>query len=181
MKKIFLAAAALLSAVSVMAGTPASGKLGDILKNYFIPSTEFLVGEWHYCDNSYVFTKDEGDTPSKETADTNLRLMTVTPSNCVLTFLDYKTCTFRVGDKKFKLTYRLNPETREFKSGLAFFSIKGLLVQDGDRIDLIYTKSDLEMMMNFLCPASTHKYIKALSSAMDCTDGLTLCIQFQKQ
>lgn len=158
-----------------------SERLSDILISGKVPSAEFLQGEWHYADNSYVFFKEPGDTPTKELADTNLELMTVRPDNCVLTFLDNRFCTFRVGKMKFKLVWSLNENTREFKASVAFFSIKGFLVQEEDRIMLIYSKPNLEMMMRFLCPASTHKYIKELSTAMDVTDGLTLGIEFCKE
>ena len=159
---------------------PVSGKLDAILSACPAPDAAFLTGEWHYGGNGFVFIKDEGDTPSGDIADKNLKLMTVTPDNCVLTFIDGNTCIFRVGDKKFKVSCKLDPKTREFKASVAFFSIKGWLVRNGDHIDLIYTKPNLEMMMYFLCPRKTHKHIRELCSALDCTDGLTLAIEFDR-
>ena len=181
--KLLCTAVLILSAAMLQAEspTPASARLEVILAERSAPETHLLAGEWHYSGNSYVFFKEEGETPSKELADENLRLMTVTPSNCVLRFLDERFCTFRVGDKKFRLTWRLNHETREFRATVALFSIKGYLVQKGDCLELIYSKPNLFMMMNFLCPRETHQYIRKLSTAMDCTEGLSLGITFSKE
>lgn len=182
MKKMRLILFASLMAVSVAAAAQAAPAetLSDFLARDRVPSAGFLMGEWHYCDNSYVFFKDTGETPSKDTADSNLALMTVNPGNCELVFIDDHTCTFRVGDMKFKLDWKLDEKTREFKASVAFFTVKGYLVQDGDRLALIYSKANLFMMMRFLCPLPTHRYIRALSDALDITPGLTLCIYFSK-
>ena len=180
MRRLLCTVASLLAAATLFAGTPVSGKLDTVLKEHHSPDASFLVGEWHYNTSGYVFVKEEGETPPQETAARNLKLMTVTPDNCVLTFLDANTCVFRVGDKKFKVACRINPETRELKATVALWSIKGWLVENGDCIDLIYTRSNLELMMNYLCPLSTHKYIRELNSALKCTDGLTLSIQFSR-
>ena len=184
MKKLLLIIALFLicglATGTMVAGTPVEGRLDEVLRDHAIPQTEFLKGEWKYYDNGFVFFKEEGETPTKEMADTKLKQMTVTPDNCVLTFFDEKTCSFRVGNRKFKLVYKLDPTTRELKATFGWFSVKGYLVQNGDKIDLIYTKANLEMMMNFLCPLDTHKYIRELCSAMAKTDGLTLSIQFSK-
>lgn len=172
-----------LVAVSVAAtGRIRSGDgLADVLASHDVPSAEFLKGDWHYDDNVYVCFDKKGPTPPKETADRNLALMTVNPDNCELVFLDGRTCTFRVGDMKFKLVWELDQKTCEFKATVALFSIKGYLVRVGDRLALVYSKPNLFMMMRFLCPLSTHKYIKELSSAMDVTKGLTLAILFSKE
>lgn len=154
--------------------------LADVLASHTAPSADFLLGDWRYNDNVFVCFKDAGETPDKSVADSNLALMTVNPENCELVFLDGKTCTFRVGNMKFKLVWKLNEETREFTASVAFFTVKGYLVREGDRLALIYSKANLFMMMRFLCPLSTHKYIRDLSSAMDITDGLSLCILFSK-
>lgn len=170
----------LISLAAAGQSLPAA-RLQDFLKAHQVPTADFLAGDWCYDDNVYIFFKAEGETPTKETADRDLELMTVRPDNCELVFLDERTCTFRVGNKKFKLDWRLDPQTREFRARVAFFAIKGYLVQVGDRIALIYSKSNLEMMMRFLCPGATHKYINDLTSEMAGTDGLTLGILFSKQ
>lgn len=179
-KRIFLLVAALLAAFTADARNTMNGKLQEVLRSHEIPSTEFMLGSWGYSDNAFVFFKESGATPSKADTDKDLARMTVNHDNCRLVFLDGKTCTFGVGKKQYKLTWTLNEKTREFKAGLAFFSVKGYLVRDGDNLALIYSKPDLEMMMRWLCPLSTHKYINELCNGLEQTPGLTVCILFSK-
>lgn len=178
MKAIALVSALLLTFAS--AAAQPGERVSDFLGSHEIPSVGFLTGEWHYDDNSFVFFKEPGGAPGKDVVDRDLEMMTVTPDNCVLTFVDKDNCTFRVGANRFKVNWKLDPQTREFSASVALFKIKGYLVQAGDRIALVYAKSDLEMMMRFLCPLSTHKYIRELSRLLGETPGLTLCIYFKK-
>lgn len=178
--RIFLTIFFAFSGVVTSAQIKSGSRISDILSSHNVPTTNYMTGEWRYTDNSYVFFDKPGKMPSKNVSDRNLALMTVTPDNCRLIFHDGKTCTLSVGDKAYTLKWELNPSTREFKASLLFFSVKGYLVRDGENLVLIYSKSDLTMMMKFMCPFSTHKYIRELSSAMDITEGLSLCIIFKK-
>lgn len=181
MKRFILALAALLLAVSSFAQTTGGVKLSEYKKTHYVPKAEFLTGKWVYDDNAFIFYKEEGPTPTKESIDKYVDLMTVNPENCDLVFNpDGKTFVFRMGDRKYKMNWTLDPETRLMNSSITFWSIKGHLMQDGDRLALIYTKSDLDLMMHFLCPFSTYKYIKAFINELEVTDGLSLCIFFKK-
>lgn len=170
----------LVASVATLDAAPRAEKLSDVLSSHSVPSADFLKGQWNYIENSFVFYKDSGVTPTTEMVDRNLALMTIRPEDFELIFLDEGSVTFRIGKKKCTLKWKLNAQTREFSASLAFFSVKGYLVQDGERIMLIYSKSDLEMMMKFLCPISTHKYIRELMDELEKTPGLTIAFSFSK-
>lgn len=178
--RLFAVLTALFISAAAVGQQKGAEKLNSFIGSHSVPAADFLSGSWRYRDNMYVFFKGTGDTPSKDVTDNNLTMMTVTSDNCELAFLEGNRCSFRVGNKKFTLTWQLDPQTREFKTSLPFFTIKGYLVRYGKDIALVYTRSDLELMMRFLCPASTHGYINDFSRSMKVTDGLSLCFIFSR-
>lgn len=154
--------------------------LGTVLSGGKVPSEADLLGQWGYCSNSYVFMEAEGPTPDKKLVDSHLTDMGATKSNLVLTFSEGHKGNLRLGEKDIDFDWTINPATKEFKVTVALFTIKGYLVKDGGKLSLVYKRSDLFMMMRFLCTAAGRKHISPLGELLDSTRGLTVAMEFSK-
>lgn len=135
--------------------------------------------EWHYKGFRFVCMEQPGMAPDATRTAALLQTMTVTPTNCALTFLSDKQCSLALGKKRFRLHYTYDAEKRTLRASLGLFSISGRLMKEDNDLLLIYSKEDLFLMMRFLCPLSAQKSIDELSDLLDVTKGLTLGIRFE--
>ncbi|MDO5443259.1 MAG: DUF4923 family protein [Bacteroidia bacterium] len=162
-----------LAILSILIGTLISGKTA--------PSEADLTGQWGCTGSQFVFMGQAGPVPDKKDADTHLRAMGATETNCVLTFSEGHKANFRLGDRSFNLNWSLDTGTQEFTVSVGWFKISGYLVIDNGKLILIYQRKDLFLMMRFLCTASGRKHIAPLGDLLDSTDGLTIAMEFSKK
>ena len=158
--------------------------LGGLLNSGTAPCEKDLIGTWGYAGNSVVLMDESsaGDisTPSKAETDAHLEAMGAAHSNLVLSFCEGHKANLRLGENSFDIDWQLNPTTKEFKATVGLFTIKGYLVKKGDRIVLAYTRSNLFMIMRFLCTPAGRKHISPLGTLLDCTKGLSVAMEFSR-
>lgn len=154
--------------------------LGVLLSGAKTPSEASLNGCWGCVDNIFVFMEDQGPTPSKSAIDAEVKAMGATRDNCQLTFTADHNLNFRVGKKSFDLKWTLDPATKEFKTTVGPVKMTGYLIEQGDNILLVYSKSDLLFIMKFLCSSDGRRHIAPASELLDCCEGLTLGMVFTK-
>ena len=70
--------------------------------------------------------------------------------------------------------------TMEFRTSVGIITIKGFLVQENGKLILAYKRSDLFMIMQYLCSPQGRKNISPLGKLLDSTKGLTLAMEFEK-
>lgn len=158
--------------------------LGSLLNSGTVPAEKDLIGSWGYVDNGFVLvdgqSTDNVRTPSKADVDSHLKAMGASHSNLVLSFSEGHKAQLRLGENSFDIDWQLNPATKEFKATVGLFTIKGYLVKKGDRIVLTYARTNLFMIMRFLCTPAGRKHIAPLGELLDSAKGLTLAMEFTR-
>lgn len=158
--------------------------LGGLLNSGTAPSEKELIGSWGYVDNTFVLmdgqSADGVKTPSKADVDSHLKAMGASHTNLELSFSDGHKAKLRLGENSFDIDWQLNSATKEFKATVGLITIKGYLVKKGDRIVLAYTRTNLFMIMRFLCTPAGRRHIAPLGELLDCTKGLTIAMEFSR-
>ena len=154
--------------------------LGVLLGTGTTPTEQQMLGQWGYVDNSYVFMENSGETPAKQDVDIQLKAMGATKSNLVLSFSEGHKGNLRLGDNSMDFDWELNSSTKAFKAMIGPFSIKGHIVKKGDRLVLVYSRSNLFLIMRYLCSAEGKKHMAPLGKLLDSCKGLTLAMEFTK-
>lgn len=145
------------------------------------PDTDSLPGTWHYTTVHLVAdVLPDDSTELEQRIDELLHLSTVNAESCLLTFIDSKYCTFGVGPRVFRLTWKLNPDDCAFSAAFGLFRVKGKLYTMGDNLCLLYPPSVLLMMMRFMCPRSAKRYIDEIDDLFDSHPGMQLAVEFSK-
>lgn len=178
--KIVLAALCLLS-FAVGLGAQPSGNIKDIVSRYRSPEPEAMVGTWNYCDGSLVFMEKDGVLPPLSEVKSLMGAIGVNPSDFHIDFRDLKKCTFRVGKKTFNVNWEVLEDSREIRLYLGPAGLKGYLVDDGGRLFMVFTRTNLNIMLNVLCDGSERKNLKPLGQLLDTTKGLSYGFLFTKQ
>lgn len=159
--------------------TPQAETLAEVTASTQAAVGKAIQKEWHYDGFRFVSMGKAGQAPNKGQTAALLKAMTVTPANCVLTLSGEKFCTLSLGKKKVRLRYTYDTSTRLFRASLGPFAIDGKLMMDGEDLLLVYSRSELFMMMRFLCPSNVQKSVDELAALLDASDGLTLGIRFK--
>ena len=145
------------------------------------PTEAEMTGRWGYASSEFVFMDKEGPTPNKKAVDEHLKAMGASRSNCQVTFSEGHKGSLRLGGKSMDFDWTLDAKTRQFKATVAMVSIKGYMVRDGKRIVLVFKRSDLFLIMRYLCNSTSRKHISPLGELLDSTWGLTLAMAFEPQ
>lgn len=153
--------------------------ISSLLSGKKAPAEAEMTGSWGYIASSYVFMDNEGPTPDKKAVDAHLTAMGATKSNCVVSFSADHKGSLRLGGKSMDFDWSLDPRTKQLKCSVAMVSIKGYLVKDGKRLVLTFKRSDLFMIMRYLCSSTGRKHISPLGELLDSTKGLTLAMAFE--
>ena len=143
------------------------------------PSEAEMTGRWGYVANEFVFMDKEGPTPDKKAVDEHLSAMGASKTNCVVSFSSNHKGSLKLGSKSMDFDWTLDAKTRQFKATVAMVSIKGYMVRDGKRIVLVFKRSDLFLIMRYLCNSTGRKHIAPLGELLDSTKGLTLAMAFE--
>lgn len=178
--KSFLAGLCLL-AFAVCLGAQPSGNIKSIVSMYDSPVPESMVGTWEYCDGSLVFLDKDGALPSLAEVKKYMSAIGVNPSDFHIDFNDLKKCCFRVGKKKFNVNWEVLEDSREIRLYVGPAGLKGYLVDDGGQLFMVFTRTNLNIMLNVLCDGSERKNLKPLGQLLDTTKGLSYGFLFTKQ
>ena len=142
------------------------------------PSEKGVTGKWGYDGNRLVFTGKSGQVPSASEIDRCLLKMGASRENLVLTLNPDHTGSLRLGDRSADFSWTLDSDARVLSTTVVLFKLKGYLCVDGDRLVMVYSRSDLFLMMRYLCSSEGKKYIKPFGQLLDCCDGLTVGMEF---
>lgn len=154
--------------------------LSAILSSGTCPSEQQMLGKWGYADNSFVFMEKQGDTPQKSDVDTCLKAMGASRTNCLLSFSEGHKGRLELGRNAMDFNWELDSATKVFKASVGPFSIKGHMVKKGNRLVLVYTRTNLFLIMRYLCTQEGRKQISELGLLLDSCKGLTLAMEFEK-
>ena len=176
-----LSALLLFLALAFTASGQVSGKIGDIVSKHASPEPSGILGKWCFSGIGMVFMEGTGQTPPLSEVTGLMSAMGVTPQGCSVTFHDLKKCTFAVEKKTFNINWAVDAASREFKVSMGPLGLKGYLVETDNGIEMIFTRTNLFTMLFVLCTGAERKNIKPLGELLDCTQGLTLGIQFSAQ
>ena len=145
------------------------------------PNPDMLPGTWHYTTVHMVAdVLPDNVAELEKRIDELLQLSTVTYENCLLTFIDEKHCSFGVGSRVFRLTWKLNPDDCAFSAAVGLFKVNGKLYTSGDNLCLLYPPSVLLMMMHYMCPRQAHQNINEVESILSSNPGIQLAVEFSK-
>ena len=156
------------------------GKITDITKDYPSPDPDGLLGKWSFSGIGMVFMENAGPLPDQAEALKLMNAMGATPQGCSVTFHDLKKCTFAVGKKTFNINWAVDADSRGFRVSLGPLGLNGYLVETDKGVEMIFARPHLFTMLFFLCTGPERKNIKPLGELLDCTQGLTLGIQFNR-
>ena len=172
---------ALCTALSMLLFASSPVTVGELASGVAAPSEKYLEGTWGYAGYRFVFMEKPGETPSDSSVKSRLDGMGTTYDNLELSFSPGKKGCLRLGDNKFDFSWTQDPSTMVFSSSVAFITLKGYLIDKGDRIVMVYSRPDLFLMMKYLCTADGRKNIKPLGSLLDSCKGLTVGMEFIKK
>ena len=154
--------------------------IGSLLSGSPAPEESALAGEWGYTGNRFVFTEAEGATPDPGDVDARLKAMGASRTGCVLTLTADHKGSLRLGGKSIDFNWALDRNTKEFKSMIGPFTIKGWMVRDGKKIVLVYTRTNLFTIIRYLCNSTGRKEVAPLGAMLDRCRGLTLGMEFER-
>lgn len=164
-----------LLAMLLMAG------LNSIAAVRTAPDPAMLPGTWHYATVRIVADAMPDNAAQLELRiDELLQLSTVNAESCLLKFIDDKHCSFGVGSRTFRLTWKLDPADCAFNAAYGWFKVKGQLYTADKNLCLLYSPSTLLMMMRFMCPLSAKKNIDEIEDILSSHPGMQLAVEFKK-
>ena len=143
------------------------------------PLESSVTGKWGYDGNCLVFMDKSGKTPSEEEVDKLMLAMGASYDNLVFTLNPDHKGSLRLGDRSVDFDWTLDSDSRVLNTKVALFKLNGYIYADGNRLIMVYSRSDLFMMMRYLCSAEGKKNIKPLGQLLDCCEGLTVGMEFK--